>query len=115
MPLEAIVCFQMRLQITPNDINTIMLTARALTMLGAIREARVALEDALESDPDHKQAKKMLEELDSDEAKNLAETMKAMKGGDGNKDKFTMDALKAMIDENGRLRKPGLNKKSKRA
>mmetsp|Transcript_25613 Transcript_25613/g.41318 ORF Transcript_25613/g.41318 Transcript_25613/m.41318 type:complete len:95 (+) Transcript_25613:1775-2059(+) len=41
----------------------------------------------------------MLEELDSDEAKNLAETMKAMKGGDGNKDKFTMDALKAMIDE----------------
>eukprot|EP00466_Bigelowiella_natans_P007080 jgi/Bigna1/86476/estExt_fgenesh1_pg.C_100333 len=103
MPLEAIVCFQMRLQITPNDINTIMLTARALTMLGAIREARVALEDALESDPDHKQAKKMLEELDSDEAKNLAETMKAMKGGDGNKDKFTMDALKAMIDESSSI------------
>eukprot|EP00468_Gymnochlora_sp_CCMP2014_P007662 CAMPEP_0167764600 /NCGR_PEP_ID=MMETSP0110_2-20121227/14142_1 /TAXON_ID=629695 /ORGANISM="Gymnochlora sp., Strain CCMP2014" /LENGTH=517 /DNA_ID=CAMNT_0007652061 /DNA_START=82 /DNA_END=1635 /DNA_ORIENTATION=- len=85
MPLEAIVCFQMRLQLTPNDAPTALLRARALTMMGALDLAKDSLSDFLDTNPDSEEARKMMEELDSDQARNLAEQMKAMRG-QGNED-----------------------------
>uniref|UniRef100_A0A7S4DSM5 JmjC domain-containing protein n=2 Tax=Lotharella globosa TaxID=91324 RepID=A0A7S4DSM5_9EUKA len=108
MPLEAIICFQMRLHLTPEDTNTVLLKSRALTMMGALDEAKITLQDAQKADPKNDQLKTMLEELNSDEAKNLVETMKAMKGtgaGFGN-DKFSLEALEKIKTEDGRIAMP---------
>jgi len=106
MPLEAIMCFQMRLEMDPNDISTAMLKVRALTLLGGLDEAKVALKDVLEIDPNHEQASKMLSELDSDEARNLAETMKQMSGVRSTK--FAKEALAAITGPDGRIRMPNV-------
>ncbi|GAB5361400.1 hypothetical protein AAMO2058_000710200 [Amorphochlora amoebiformis] len=112
MPLESIVCFQMRLRISPDDIPTILLKARALTMLGALEEAKTALREGLHYDADNQQLKSMLEELDSDEAKNLAETMRAMRSSQGSSEDeaFSKEALKAIL-KNQPIRRPAAGKK----